>query len=157
MLKLVIVLVILAALIAPMFIKGPDGKPLMSLDDWKVDVPGDVGELLPDGAAEPAGPETTTVYKWQDENGQWHFSNTPQDMANAETMELSSDINIMDAVAIPEDEPAKPQQTGVGAQAGVMTASPEQVKEMMETVTNLQETVDQRKADMDAMAGLDDN
>ena len=45
----------------------------------------------------------------------------------------------------------------VGAQAGVMTASPEQVKEMMETVTNLQETVDQRKADMDAMAGLDDN
>jgi len=37
---------------------------------------------------------------------------------------------------------------------GVATVSPGQAAELMDTVNNLQETIDQRKADMDALSGM---
>lgn len=162
MIKLLIGILIIAC-IAPLFIKGPDGEPVMTLDDWSISLPDSVTDLFEDGlptsALSPAGddapePTTTTVYKWQDEEGQWHFSNTPPKELIAEEMEISSDINLMDAY-VPPPEPEQ-QQAAASAMpqipGGAITATPEQVQEMMETVTNLQETIDQRKADMDEIA-----
>jgi hypothetical protein len=37
---------------------------------------------------------------------------------------------------------------------GVETVSPGQAAELMDTVNNVQETIDQRKADMDALSGM---
>lgn len=151
--KILIVLLIIAC-IAPLFIKGPDGEPIMSLDDWKFEIPASLTGILRKSA--PAAPEgvspskSTTVYKWQDEDGQWHFSSVPPDLESVEEMELS-DINIMD----PFVAPAVPEESGspnvaAGMSAG-MTATPDQVREMMETVTNLQETMGDRKVEIDAM------
>jgi len=149
MAKLLIAALIIAC-IAPLFIKGPDGEPLMSLDDW---MPGPVDELIPQDVQDMAVPnEPTTVYKWQDENGQWHFSSAPPaDVADAETMELDGDINIMQAPPPGMTQQAAAPSNALALPSGPMTVSPDQVKEMMETVTNLQETVDQRKADVDAV------
>lgn len=70
-----------AAATAPMFIKGPNGKPLMSLDDW---VPKDAIALVDkvsdltaeskttDGAASASGKQI--FYKWKDENGVWQMT-----------------------------------------------------------------------------------
>jgi len=38
LIKLMVGLVIIAC-IAPLFIKGSSGEPLMTLDDWKINVP----------------------------------------------------------------------------------------------------------------------
>lgn len=149
MLKIMIVIVILAC-IGPFFIKGPDGRPLMSPDD-----------LLPDTEVVPEVPATTTVYKWQDENGKWHFSNDPKDVVDPEKqmekVEISSaDINTMDEFTVPQAS-ASPSTTAPGGgmtiPSGVTSVAPDKVAEMMETVTNLQETVDQRKQDMDEATG----
>lgn len=149
MAKLLIAALIIAC-IAPLFIKGPDGEPLMSLQDW---MPGPVDELIPQDVQEMGVPhEPTTVYKWQDENGQWHFSSAPPaDVTDAETMELDGDINIMQAPPVERTQQAAASSHEVALPSGPMTVSPDQVKDMMETVTNLQETVDQRKADVDAV------
>lgn len=153
MAKFLITLLIIAC-IAPLFIKGPDGKPIMSLDDWKFELPGSVDDLLPAGDAvdviSESGPET--VFKWQDEEGQWHFSSTPPtDVAVAEEMTLDGDINLMEAYLPPLEEQANTESAISQMPAGPMTVSPGQVKEMMETVTNLQETIDDRKSEIDAI------
>lgn len=45
-----------------------------------------------------------TVYKWVDENGHTHFGEKPPVGEVAETMELKTDSNIMQATKIPEQE-----------------------------------------------------
>jgi hypothetical protein len=146
--KLMILVVILAC-IGPFFIKGPDGEPLMKLADW---LPADV----PDP---PAREVRTTVYKWQDEHGVWHFSNDPVEGAgmegveDVEVMELDGRINTMEAFRAPVQSPNPADAVAVTATAnlppGILTVAPDKVAEMMDTVTHLQQTVDQRKADMD--------
>ena len=162
MIKLMIVMLIVAC-VAPMFLKDPNGEPLMTLEDWTIDLPAMISNLLsgdaPEATVAPDGTaaQDLVVYKWQDEEGQWHFSNTPNDMATAEVMELSQ-VNIMEAYVPPSAAPeqAGPGETPEGQAAEPMSATPGQVKEMMETVTNLQETIDQRKADMDSLTGFED-
>lgn len=45
-----------------------------------------------------------TVYKWVDENGRTHFSEAPPVGEVAETMELKTNTNVMQAVKIPDQE-----------------------------------------------------
>ncbi len=83
-LKLMMFLVVLG-LAAPFVLKGPDGKPLMSLDKIVMpktpEIPDSVKNLaeeLPDienPMEEKKAP--TKVYSWRDENGVMQFSNTP--------------------------------------------------------------------------------
>lgn len=101
--KLILMLVFLG-FVAPMFIRGPDGQPIMTLDDW---IPSDAidwserqlnhlrnwfDEL---GAAEGfAGHDDqaegnvggvvgagSEIYRWRDANGVLHLSDTPVDGA----------------------------------------------------------------------------
>ena len=78
----------------------------MNLDDWEIELPTSIDNLLLVTSNVPvlngAPPlESTTVYKWQDEKGQWHFSTTPPNTQIAEAMELDGDINIMEETAQP--------------------------------------------------------
>ena len=148
--KLLIVLLIIAC-IAPLFITGPDGEPIMTLDDWKPVLPASVDELADgigpgDPSPPPQGP--VQVYRWQDESGSWHFSDTPPAAADAEQIEIS-ETNLMPAQALPDRE-AETTPAAEPVMPTAATMSPAQIRQAMETVTRLQETVDQRKADLDA-------
>ena len=69
------------ALVAPMFIKGPNGKTFMSVDDW---IPKDAIALFDKGADmidssssskdSPSGSGKQTFFKWKDENGVWQMT-----------------------------------------------------------------------------------
>ena len=119
--KLMLVLLIVAMFL-PMWLRGPDGKPMMSLDDW-VSIPSDLGETpsrlleqissAADSALDKAPvPEPDTApakaasgfYRWQDDQGVWHFSDKPpegrQDVQSEALPELS---NAMEAVEITEE------------------------------------------------------
>lgn len=161
MIKLLIALLIIAC-IAPLFIKGPDGEPIMTIDDWAVDLPEPVDRFFsdlfagrtPSTPAVPGTPEAEPprVYKWQDEDGQWHFSNTPPNMDVAQEVEIS-DVNLMDAYVPPEPEPV-PEET----QAGQLTMpgglpGPGQMQEMMETMDSFQQTMDQRNQALEEITG----
>lgn len=94
--KLVVVLLI--ALLAPMIIPGPDGKPIMSIDDWiPRDLLSSIGRSLDSartmfsGAMENASDvqeavSGDSIYRWRDAQGVLHYSDTP--VADAEAVEL---------------------------------------------------------------------
>lgn len=149
MIKLMVFIVILACA-GLFFIKEPDGKPLLTIDELMADL--SPANLIPDAvksAAEPSAPALTKVYRWQDENGVWQFSDNPNDAPGAEVMELDGKINTIESVA-----PQPPATKSPTAIPGVATVSPGQAAELMDTVNNLQETIDQRKADMDVLSGM---
>lgn len=97
LIKLLFVLVI-GAVIAPLFIKGPDGQPLMKVTDL---VP---AEIIPANLAEslnaltgsssgshqtpPAGTTNGSIYRWQDDKGQWHYSDIPPAHIKSENVTL---------------------------------------------------------------------
>ncbi len=139
------VLLLIAAFVGLFFVKGPDGERMLTLDDFKPDVPALATE------AESTAP--TKVYKWQDENGVWQFSNQPQDEALGETVEYDGKINTMPAVDSASSGSRPGERPSLVIPSGLTTVSGEQAADMMETVNHLQQTVDERKAQLDAMSG----
>lgn len=77
----ILALLVIAALIAPYFLKGPDGQPLMRAEVPAAVVPGALG----------AG---DTVYRWQDEHGVWQFGESPPQGVEAQAVVLDSESGI---------------------------------------------------------------
>lgn len=71
--KLLLLALVVVALILPMFIKGPDGRPIMVVGDWLPDFVGDSTKMSR-VVSDQLGQDSATMYKWQDETGHWHFS-----------------------------------------------------------------------------------
>ena len=67
-----------AGFVGLFFVNGPGGAPILSFDNMTPTTPTlDNSQFN----ASPARSTHTEVYKWQDEEGVWQFSNQPQDMA----------------------------------------------------------------------------
>lgn len=85
---------LLPLLVVLMVLPGPDGKPVMSLSDWMPEKP-DTGWL----SKTPLSRETS-LYRWQDEQGHWNFSQEkPTNTALYETMTVSGNVNTLPANA----------------------------------------------------------
>lgn len=76
---------LVAGVVVPLVMPGPDGRPVMSLSDWLPEraIMEPVEQLLARlrrvNDSEPAtilAPEV--VYKWRDEAGMWHFTDDPK-------------------------------------------------------------------------------
>ncbi len=96
---IVLILLIIVAVAAPFFIKGPDGRPLMTLDRFKrthdINPPSTkqikqwgrntrrkaenvYNRMRPELKTEEiTGPPTETLYKWKDADGVWHYTDKP--------------------------------------------------------------------------------
>lgn len=115
-----LVLILMIGVVALFIVKGPDGQPLMTLDDVKARLetvppellPGDIqaavddliesaSGLTPEIFKESQQPSITKVYKWQDENGIWQFSNSPVDKEGVQIVEMDGQINIIPAFKAP--------------------------------------------------------
>lgn len=74
--KLLLLLVVVA-ISGPYFIKGPDGQPLWSLQDTANTVTATLRRWRanPVAAAVTPGASAVEVFRWQDADGQWHFTN----------------------------------------------------------------------------------
>ena len=62
-----LILLVGGLVIAPMYVKGPTGDPIMTAEDWVPDPVKDVAE-----AVKP----TNQAYRWKDAEGVWQFSDT---------------------------------------------------------------------------------
>lgn len=96
-------------------VKGPDGKPLMSLDKL---FPGKGGSItsianqaqsaISGGAtstsSEPASGNSDTVYKWKDKNGVWQYTQNPPPGTTNEKMTFNYKQNIIEAPKKAETE-----------------------------------------------------
>lgn len=140
MLIKIMILVVILACIGPFFIKGPDGEPLMTLED--------LGASVPEPPMPAAPPEPVTVYKWQDENGVWQFSNEPVEGENVETMELDGRVTVMESIDTTAMQTSN-EKPSFSVPSGLTTVAPDKVEEIMKTATELQDTVDDRKEQID--------
>lgn len=149
---------LIIACLAPLFIKGPNGEPLMTLNDWKTDVPVQIKNVvarLTSGAKKTRSAEAlqpTRVFKWQDDEGQWHFSNSPPNLEIAEEIEIS-DVNLMETYKPPtplEDTGQSAGSESMSVSAGIL--EPGKVQEMTETIKLFQQSIDQKKEALDSLS-----
>ena len=102
------VLVVLAALVAPFLIRGPDGQPIRTVDDVLPDakrversLEGVVMRVertangLFDGDEEIDSAGMTRVVRWQDAQGVWHFAQDAPEGVNAEEIVVDPDTNLV--------------------------------------------------------------
>lgn len=104
--KLILVLIV-GGLVLPLWLKGPDGQPIMSISDWMPDVSA-LSKLLDKIPSTPTATDSQAAegkqfYKWQDEEGGWHYSDRAPDSAlEVEVQELPQMTNTIKAVEVKE-------------------------------------------------------
>jgi hypothetical protein len=96
----------------------------------------------------------TKVYKWQDESGEWHFSNQPPPSGVASSVETyRSDVNITQAPPPPVEEKQEPAETDTEVPQTAVPllpiTDPERVQKLIEDAQNVQKLVDQRQEQID--------
>jgi hypothetical protein len=151
MIKIMIAVVILAC-IGPFFIDGPDGEPLVTIEDLTADFSLPDMDMFTAGSGDKENSQPVEVYKWQDEAGDWHFSNKPEDAEGAETVEVQ-ETNTMPAFKAPKK--AKTRVAVKGQPDAMPIPSISQGLETLNQAKQLQSTIDQRKADMDKLTQMD--
>ncbi len=158
--KLLLGVVVLFAVVVPMFLKGPDGRPILDPTEWlpddervsgylreagraAKDLAGDSARSLSDRQTgddsdasrvrevreqEQSGAETLSedaptrltgdsgkMYKWQDAQGRWHFSNEKPTHSEGVAMDdLPQVENVMEAPVDRESEGSMMGLPGVG-------------------------------------------
>lgn len=80
LLYFIFVFALIAAVVAPFYLKGPDGMPLMTVDKF-------VDDNTPEALVTP-----TEVYRWQDADGVWQFGDEPPATAGAQAVEIRPNI-----------------------------------------------------------------
>lgn len=135
--------IVVIAIAAPFFIPGPNGTPIMTLDMFKFEKP---SVSLPDinlGGGSAEADSNQEVYRYQDENGVWHFTDQQPTQGNAEQIEISN-INLMEAPPPPtvvvEDDPTISVSPLTAISRGA---------EVMEDAQGVQAMLDSRLEDMD--------
>lgn len=105
---IMMVLMLLGALALPFFVKGPDGQPIVTVDDMVGDGVSDaVGNGLGGVVGNLAPSEPLELYRWQDEHGLWQFGeNAPQQFTAAKvsvddsrTTSMGSEWNLTETLS----------------------------------------------------------
>ena len=111
----------------------------MTLDDWF------------ETKAAPVD-DAVVVYKWQDAEGNWHYTDELPDGVPGEVVSLDEPINVLPPPSVQPSRDIQSEShrlaTGAAALPGGLSVSPDQVGEMMETVGNLQQDLDARAEDI---------
>ncbi|OHU94725.1 hypothetical protein BIW53_14270 [Pseudoalteromonas byunsanensis] len=143
-------------------LKRPDGKPWLSLgsiaqktkestsnafDDAKSTFSNSLEHLAEPSTDTPSG----SIYKWQDANGNWVYSDQPNPKGKSQTHLLDiSKINRMAAedTAILKDLAAQKAQIEAKLKAP-SALTPSDVKQLMQDAQNIQKLMDERTKKID--------
>ena len=163
-----ILLILVLGLAAPFFIKRPDGRPWMKVDDfmpnisgmkaraenWWSRMVGKVEDISGDKELDlPSG--KTKVYRWRASDGSWQFSDMPP-KGKSEEVWLDPNANVIQSTSLPiaqepEKEAANPSGNGIPLP---LTVSPGQASKLIEDVGKIQDLMDQRNQVLeDAISG----
>ena len=128
--KLLLLVVFVLGVALPMFITGPDGRTLMKPSDWVPDAGGLISDVRRwwsgDEAAtlRPSLMPSKTMYKWQDQQGQWHFSE-----------EIPPGITTVSLEALPEVKNVIESSGDIRAGSSNIGFSLEHASELLEKVS----------------------
>lgn len=88
-----------------------------------------------------------TYYKWQDDNGQWHFGDEPPEGVTLHSVSVDTAANILQPVASAKKPKASEEKKDPVPEKTLplpMTVDPETVKDMMEKAENVQNLMNER-------------
>jgi len=86
------------------------------------------------------------IYKWQDEQGTWHYGDAPPDHKQATEMNIDLKQNVIDAV-VSRDKPAAKAEEKTSSESPLPSDSaynPSTVKKLVSDAQGLQQKLDQR-------------
>lgn len=136
---------VVIAIAAPFMIPGPNGTPIMTLDMLKFYKP---SVSLPDinlgGSDQGSGSASQSMYRYQDENGVWHFSDQAPENGSAEQVQLNSDINLMEARQVQESRQQATTELPISPLTAITRGA-----EVMEDAQAVQQLMDDRVDQMD--------
>jgi len=90
--RLTTILVLVAAMALPFFIDNNNGEPMLSLPSTESFLPSKSSTATISNVL----PTTTTVFKWKDTSGVWHYTDqAPTDRVDIETVEIDTRTNII--------------------------------------------------------------
>jgi len=171
--KIFIKLMLLALVLsyASLFIiKKPDGTPIKTLDSLKPDVdfsavselPGKLQALFPGTDSSKDSLESgmeiqitpETIYRWQDELGSWHYSNSPPPGVAAEAMNLESPtvMTLYRESPEPTTDALENNNPGIGSTTAGQTTPgllPGKIGEMQEVMQQARDVSGQLQEKMD--------
>jgi hypothetical protein len=176
--KFVLIVFVIVMFGLPMIMKGPDGRPIMTIDDWlpsgsSVDNVVSTLNSVKDSAMQvvsehspsddvsedelmPVQAGAGTMYKWQDEKGRWHFSNEKPQAASQVSVEALPEVkNLMQAPVVKDRSSSNigaasgSTQPAAGLPIPGLSVSKDQASEMMRQLDQITKAAEQRKAFMD--------
>lgn len=134
--KKIILVLIIAALVAPMFIKGPDGEPIMQLSDWTASAPQVTNSA-------PAAP--TEYYRYRDESGNWQYTDRPPAGVEYERVEINTSANTMESMPLPADASATMKKQPAAGVAGYV----QDLQSAKQDAEKVQQIMDDREGRLD--------
>jgi len=140
-----IMLVLVAiAFAGPMLMKKSDGTPFMEspLDLFSTSSTGSQNN-------EMSVNTTQSFYKWQDEDGTWHYSDQPGEGQEIETVTVNTNTNLIQGLRTVKKkeivEEKKPEPKAEAPRLSLpMTVPMEKVSKMMNDASNMQQVMDNR-------------
>ena len=162
--KFFIAVLIIGILLPFTFLKGKDGKPLMSFGNLKMpefslpDIPKlpDTGK---DSDAVLTG-NTDLIYEWKDSEGRLQFSNShPPEGIEFTVREYDPNTNVIQSVEIPakvsevKSEESRTNKKVISTDGSGNIYSPEQIKKLIGDAKNVENVLNDRLKKQDAIIG----
>ncbi len=139
---------------APFILKKPDGTPWLSLEEITSSAKQTATQAVEKAIPRPA----QKMYRWQDSQGKWHYSDQPSDQFTSRKVELDSAFNEMKQINLPDgfgggekEEAGKFDPASTGNGLPITTAPLEKVPEMLKEIERVQEKMDQRQKQLDSL------
>ena len=140
----IMIVLVAMAFIGPMFIKKPDGTPFIEspLDYFT--------SSSEDASSAPIGGSSMqSFYKWQDENGTWHYSDQPQAGQKIETVTVDTNVNLIQGLKIEKKKERIVSQAKIPSIPLPMTVPLDKVTKMLDDANNIQQLMDARTDQID--------
>ena len=142
--------ILIGALVLPFFIDNQQGEPMLSLPSAGDLIPSQIEQLpIPN-------PNTTTVYKWQDDKGVWHYGDVPPEgQANISTIEVNSNTNLIQGNRPPPQSEMIKAEDGVPAE-GEDFLTLERARNVLKDAKLAAKAMEERNEQLKTLVGEDE-
>jgi hypothetical protein len=142
---LIMSVLVAIAFAGPMLMKKPDGTPFMEspLDLFSTSTTGSQNNDTSTSASH-------SFYKWQDEDGTWHYSDQPKEGQKVETVTVNTNTNLIQGLRIEKKKELVVEEKKTEPKAETsnlplpMTVPMEKVSKMLDDANNMQQVMDNR-------------
>lgn len=162
------VMLLLTSVVLLFYIKKPDGKPYLELgmfERYSEKVSDDVSDFASQGAdtltsqakklteklsLSKDANAPVVVYKWQDEQGQWHYADTPHPNYFSIAVSLDpNDITVLPAETFQADEKQAATVKADETPSTLGVYDPKNVQKMMQDAEQAKQLMEQRNKQLE--------